>query len=240
MGEGVNPALVHTVLPPRLPSPGPPPSLILLHGVGANETSLLRLADVLDPRFQIISVRAPLEVRPGGYGFFRVQFTPEPVIVPQEAEASRVTLSGFIPAVVQQHGLDPRRVFLLGFSQGAIMAASIALSQPDLVAGVVMLSGRILPEARPLFQTGPALAGLPFFVAHGVDDTKLGVHHARATQALLTELGVNLSYREYAMEHSIEAPEIADVNAWLEAQLDHSGSERPLMEKALIPQDSVE
>lgn len=91
----MNPSLVHTVRAPRSPGVGAPPSIILLHGVGANETSLLSLADELDPRFQIISVRAPIEVRPGGYGFFRVQFTPEPVIVPHEAEASRVTLTRF-------------------------------------------------------------------------------------------------------------------------------------------------
>ena len=126
MTDDTKPTQVHTVRAPRSPGVGGPPSIILLHGVGANETSLLSLTDELDPRFQIISVRAPIEIRPGGYGFFRVQFAPEPVIVPHEAEASRVTLTRFIPDLVQRYVLYPRRVFLLGFSQGAIIAASVA------------------------------------------------------------------------------------------------------------------
>lgn len=212
--------LVHTVLLPRKLQPGhKPPSLVLLHGVGANETSLLGLAQVLDPRFQIISVRTPLEVRPGGYGFFRVRFTPEPVIVPEEAEASRRTLIDFLPQLVQQHDLAPEQVFLLGFSQGAIIGASVALSRPDLVAGLVMLGGRILPEARPQFKPSSQLRSLNVFVGHGVRDDKLGIHHARASRVLLTDLGVPLTYREYDFGHEIGAPEIADVNAWLAARL---------------------
>ena len=67
------------------------------------------------------------------------------------------------------------------------------------------------------------------FVGHGVNDTKLRIHHAHATQKLLQELGVNLTYREYPVDHGIEAPKISDVNAWLETrltvQLERSGGE---------------
>lgn len=212
-------ALVHRIQPPRTPVPGRAPTLILLHGVGANETSLLGLAAQLDRRFQIISVRAPLELQPGGYGFFHVQFTPEPVIVAQEAEASRLALTALIPALVRQYDLDPARVYVLGFSQGAIMGASVALSRPELVAGLVMLSGRILPEARPTFAAGADLARLPVFVGHGVHDAKLGIHHGRASRELLSGLGVRLSYHEYEMGHEVSAAEIADLNAWLAARL---------------------
>ncbi|PNY79837.1 alpha/beta hydrolase [Deinococcus koreensis] len=209
----------HLTRPPRTPAPGRAPTLILLHGVGANETSLLGLAAQLDPRFQIISVRAPLELHPGGYGFFHVQFTPEPVIVAEEAEASRQALAELIPALAAEYGLDPARIYVLGFSQGAIMGASLALSRPELVAGLVMLSGRILPEARPTFAAGADLARLPVFVGHGVHDAKLGIHHGRASRTLLSELGVRLSYHEYEMGHEVSAAEIADLNAWLAARL---------------------
>lgn len=212
-------ALFHLARPPRTPVPGRAPALILLHGVGANETSLLGLAAQLDPRFQVISVRAPLELQPGGYGFFHVQFTPEPVIVAEEAEASRQALTELIPALVAGYGLDPAQVYVLGFSQGAIMGASLALSRPDLVAGLVMLSGRILPEARPTFAPRADLARLPVFVGHGVQDGKLGIHHGRASRELLSGLGVRLSYHEYAMGHEVGAAEIADLNAWLAARL---------------------
>lgn len=209
------PALVHTFQPPRAPQPGKAPALVLLHGVGGNETSLAGLAARLDGRFALVSVRAPLALASGGYGFFRVRFTPEPVIVPQEAEGSRAALIDFLPGLVRRHDLDPARVLLLGFSQGAIIGASVALSRPDLVAGLALLSGRILPEARPHFRPPEDLGALKVFVGHGVHDGKLGIHHARASRALLEGLGVDLTYREYELGHEIGAEEVADLNAWL-------------------------
>lgn len=209
------PALVHTFQPPRSPQPGKAPALVLLHGVGGNETSLAGLAERLDGRFALVGVRAPLALASGGYGFFHVRFTPEPEIVPQEAEASRAALIDFLPGLVRRYGLDPARVFLLGFSQGAIIGASVALSRPDLVAGLALLSGRILPEARPHFRPKEDLGALKVFVGHGVHDGKLGVHHARASQSLLDDLGVNLTYREYELGHEIGAGETTDLNAWL-------------------------
>lgn len=208
-------ALTYELRPPRSgPMPGTP-VLILLHGVGGNERNLLALADTLDPRFAVVSVRGPLQVGPDGFAFFNVRFTPEPVPNPEEAEASRVALIDLIPYLVHDHGLDPAQVFLLGFSQGAIIGASVTLSRPDLVAGLVMLSGRILPEARPTFAPAQQLQTANVFVAHGVHDAKLGIHHGRASQQLLTDLSVNLTYREYDMGHDITPTELADVNAWL-------------------------
>lgn len=166
------------------------PVLVLLHGVGGNERNLLALVDALDPRFAVVSVRGPLQIGPDGFAFFNVRFTPEPIPNPDEAEASRVALINLLPRLLREHGFDPARVFLLGFSQGAIISASVTLSRPELVAGLVMLSGRILPEARPTFTSTEPLRQTNVFVAHGVHDTKLGIHHGRASQTLLTDLGV--------------------------------------------------
>jgi len=189
--------------------------LVLLHGVGGNERNLLAITDALDPRFAVVSVRGPLQVSPDGFAFFQVHFNPEPVPNADQAEASRVALIEFLPQVVREHGFDPAQIFLLGFSQGAIIGASVTLSSPDLIAGLVMLSGRILPEARPTFAPPEQLQHANVFVAHGIHDPKLGIHHSRASRALLTDLNVKLTYREYDMTHEITGAELADVNAWL-------------------------
>ncbi|GGL08521.1 alpha/beta hydrolase [Deinococcus radiotolerans] len=208
-------ALTYDLRPPRSGPLHGAPVLVLLHGVGGNERNLLPLAGQLDPRFAVVSVRAPLQISPDGFAFFNVRFTPEPVPDAAQAEASRAALTEFIPQLIQAHGFDPEQVFLLGFSQGAIIGASVTLSRPDLVAGLVMLSGRILPEAQPTFAPTEQVRGTNVFVAHGVHDAKLGIHHGRASHALLRDLGTQLTYREYDLGHEIAAPEVADVNAWL-------------------------
>src|SRR5881409_1162544 len=148
-------SLVHLTQPPRAPSSGPPPLLLLLHGVGSHEGDLIGLAPYLDGRFYIVSARAPIQLGPGMYGWYHVTLDPQvPVIDPAEAERGRITLLQFIDETIQAYSTDRHRVYLLGFSQGAIMSLSLALTRPEKLAGVAAMSGRMPPEL-------PEKAGTP-------------------------------------------------------------------------------
>ncbi|HMA33496.1 MAG TPA: alpha/beta fold hydrolase, partial [Chloroflexia bacterium] len=172
--------LVYLEQAPRQHAGGTPPLLLLLHGVGSNEHDLISLAPALDPRFHVVSLRAPHTLEPGSYAWFHVVFTPEgPQHNSAEAEASRELLIDTIPALVAATATDPQRVYLLGFSQGAIMSLSLALTEPNLIAGVVAMSGRTLPEVRDRLGRAPDLQGLPVLVVHGTQDTVLPIHHGR-------------------------------------------------------------
>ena len=214
------PSLVHLVRQPIVEA-DTPPLLLLLHGVGSNENDLFGLAPYLDERFLIISVRAPNTLGPGSYAWFDVDFTPQgPVIDPAQAEVSRKALIDFIGEAITAYGADPKQVYLLGFSQGAIMSASIALTRPDLVAGVALMSGRILPEIQTLMAAPEKLEGFPILVVHGIDDTVLPINHGRASRQLLASLPVELTYHEYPIGHEVSQESLADVSSWLSAQLD--------------------
>jgi phospholipase/carboxylesterase len=213
-------SLVHLISQPKVGA-STPPLLLLLHGVGSNEHDLFGLVPHLDKRFLIISVRAPNTLGPGSYAWFDVDFTPQgPVINPAQAEASRLALITFLDEAVNAYNADPKQIYLMGFSQGAIMSASIALTQPQLVAGVVLMSGRILPEIQPLIASNEELSGLPFLVVHGTSDMVLPISYGRASRQLLSSLPVELTYHEYRMGHEVSQESLADVTAWLSAQLD--------------------
>ena len=213
-------SLVHLVSQPKVGA-STPPLLLLLHGVGSNEHDLFGLVPYLDKRFLIISVRATNTLGPGSYAWFEVDFTPQgPVINPAQAEASRLALITFLDEAVNAYDADPKKVYLMGFSQGAIMSASIALTHPQLVAGAVLMSGRILPEIQPLIASNEELSGLPFLVVHGTADMVLPISYGRASRQLLSSLPVELTYHEYRMGHEVSQESLADVTAWLSAQLD--------------------
>ena len=212
--------LVYLVRQPKIET-DTPPLLLLLHGIGSNEHDLYGLAPFLDERFLIISVRATNTLGPGSYAWFEADFTPQgPVINPAQAEASRKTLITFLNEAVTAYSADPNRVYLMGFSQGAIMSASVALTQPELVAGVVLMSGRILPEIQPLIASHEELNGLPFLVVHGTADMVLPITYGRASRELLSSLPVELTYHEYQMGHEVNQQSLNDVTAWLSQQLD--------------------
>jgi phospholipase/carboxylesterase len=216
--------LVHLVRQPIIEA-GIPPLLLLLHGIGSNEQDLFGLAPFLDKRFLIISVRAPNTLGPGSYVWFEVDFTPQgPVINPKQEEDSRKTLITFIKEAVTAYGVDPKQVYLMGFSQGAIMSASVALTRPELVAGAVLMSGRILPEIRPLIASSEELSGFPFLVVHGTADMVLPITYGRASYKFLSSLPVDLTYHEYPMGHEVSQESLSDVTTWLAEQLDKAGS----------------
>ena len=217
-------SLVHLARPPQTPVAelgAKPPLLALLHGVGSNEGDLFQLAPYLDPRFQIVSLRAPLVRGPQSFAWFDVEFLPEGFrIAPEQIAASRDRIAAFLDEAVAAYGADAERVYLLGFSQGAIMSLTLALTQPERLAGVVPIAGRIPPEVEPWIAAPERTAGLPLLLEHGRWDQVIPIAWAHRARPILERQGVALDYREYDAPHSITPRMLDDATAWLTARLD--------------------
>jgi phospholipase/carboxylesterase len=212
-------SLLHLVRQPTRGA-GAPPLLILLHGIGSNEEDLMGLEPYLDERFLIVSARAPFSYGSGGYAWFEIQWMPDRIAIDRaQAQQSRELLVRFIGEAVAAYGADPARVYLMGFSQGAMMSGWVALTQPELVAGATLMSGRVPEELRDQIASPEQLAGKLFLVVHGTRDEVLPIHNGRASRDLLQRLPVELTYREYPMGHEVSAQSLTDVVTWLSARL---------------------
>lgn len=211
--------LVHKIRPPAAASDQRSPALILLHGRGTNEDDLLGLADYLDPRFFVVSVRAPHRFQQefGGYTWYEIQKVGTPH--PQQFEDSYKRLVQFIDDVKNGYPIDPGRVFLLGFSMGSIMSFAVALSMPQAVRGIVAHSGYI-PENTSLQFAWDRLQQLSVFVAHGVHDPVIPIHSGRRVQELLSKTSADLTYKEYPIPHTISEESLSDLSSWLQKVLD--------------------
>jgi phospholipase/carboxylesterase len=195
---------------------------VLLHGIGADEEDLLPLAQFLDPRFVVVSARAPQEAEPMGFRWYAIDWAATPPRSdPVEIVASRDLLARFLEEATAAHGTDPSRVFLLGFSQGAIMALALLLARPDLVRGVVAHSGRLvrLPGPDP---TPEALSRAEVLVLHGVQDEVIPVAQGhKAYEVLSPLLGARVAYRAFdALGHGISEESLGEAARWLTARLD--------------------
>lgn len=213
--------LTHVYRPPLQISKGAPPLLLLAHGYGSNEHDLFSLADYLDPRFCIVSVRAPIVLQAGSYAWYHVNWTADGRAHGDEtmAQTSLNLLAACVVAALAAYAVDPARVFLAGFSQGAMMSQALALTQPDRVAGAVLMSGRTLQLLRNA-ELSSARAYPPLFVAHGVSDGVVPISEGRATHDFLSALNAAHDYREYPMAHQISDASLADIDGWLSARLD--------------------
>jgi len=198
--------------------------LLLLHGVGSNEEDLFGLAPYLDERFLVVSARAPVVLGYGSYGWFRIEFTPGGMVADAEqAKESLRLLPGFIDELVETYSADGRRVYLMGFSQGAMMSLALTLTRPEKVAGVVAMSGRLPKQVLELEPDREALAGKPVLVTHGLYDPLLSVEQGRAARDYLASLPVELTYHEYPMGHEVSMESLRDVAAWLTKALGAGG-----------------
>lgn len=208
-------SLHHVAQPPRVPGSEPHPLLLLLHGYGANELDLLPLADELDGRYFVVSVRAPLSAGPG-YAWYPLAQSAAGDLIPDLAtlRISLETLRQFVGALLQTYPIDAKRGFTLGFSQGAVMAGGLLLTAPNIPRGTVMLSGYL-----PLDAVTPAapddLRGKAVFVGHGRFDQVIPIAAGRASRDYLEKVGADLTYHEYPIAHFIGPEELADVEAWL-------------------------
>jgi phospholipase/carboxylesterase len=200
---------------------GEAPLLVLLHGLGSNETDLFALAPLLDPRFIVVSARAPLVLGPGAFAWFSIDFTPEGLqIEAKEGRRSCNTVIRFLAELCDASPVDRTQVFLAGFSQGAMLAAAVTMARPDLLAGTVMMSGAVAPELVPTPEAD--LAGFPLAQVHGMWDDVVPVELGRQARAFLEARDVDLDYREFDMGHQVTSESFEFVGGWLSRRLDRS------------------
>jgi phospholipase/carboxylesterase len=200
--------LLYRLRQPHASKPGK--CVILLHGVGGNESNLAGLADTFDNDTLVVFARAPHAIGPGQFAWFPVMFSPSgPKIDAEKAESSRQQLIRFVDEIQHIHAVSPQHSILAGFSQGGIMSASVALSAPEQLAGFGLLSGRILPELEPVIASGERLSTLQGFIGHGEQDSKLPVDWAHKADQWLSRLGVSHTLHTYPIDHTI-SPEMRD------------------------------
>lgn len=186
------------------------PLLVLLHGYGADENDLIPVANELSERFEVWSLRGPVELGNGRAAWYRLQPSPSggPKSDPAELESARAGLAAWLKARA------PRPVYLLGFSQGAILAMSIAASEPGLVRGAVAIAGR-LPSGVPVVGGQSTTSVL---ILHGTRDTLIDPALSEAARATLTQAGRPVERQTFDAAHQITPEMKVSFENWLRAQ----------------------
>lgn len=200
--------------------------VLLLHGVGANEQALVPVGQQLAGPALVLAVRAPVSLGPDAFGFYRVSFaTGRPVYDPAEEQHSRQLLVECIKQARQRYGMSARQVYLLGFSQGAILAYSVGLTHPDSIGGVLAFSGRMLQEAMEHPAPSAQIQNVRFFISHGTQDGTLPEHYARQALEFLHRHKVAVNHFTFSGGHDMPAESINAARFWLYSNANSNGGE---------------
>ena len=221
--ETVELSLPHLLRPPKV-NLRHPPLLLLLHGQESSEKDIIGITSLLDERFLIVCPRGLFNRFSGRYNWFQAELVSGTWLTNSiQAEYSRQALVKFIDEIISAYQTNPSQTYLMGFSQGAVMTLDLLLSESDNFAGVVALSGQLLPEMRAAPKNPDALRGFPVLITHGVNDDIYPIGCGRIIRDTLTNWGINLSYHEFSSGHFITQESLVDVRAWLSARLDEKG-----------------
>jgi phospholipase/carboxylesterase len=187
------------------------PLVLMLHGAGANAHDAIqpfrRLADLHG-----IVLLAP-DARKGEWDLLDKGFGPDVDFIDHA-----------LAKAFQLCPIDPRRVGIGGFSDGASYALSLGLRNADVFTHVIAFS--------PGFMAIPPASGRPgVFVSHGRDDQILPVKRcSHRIVAHLKRNGYPLTFREFPGGHFVPPEVAADAAAWFlnETDLGSSTGERLL------------
>jgi phospholipase/carboxylesterase len=209
-------------------SDNPQISVIVLHGLGADGNDFVPVVNELDltglPGIRFIFPHAntmPVSIN-GGYvmrAWYDIVHTD---LGRQEDEkglrASQLQVEALI-AREKARGIPAHRIVLAGFSQGCAMTLQTGLRHPEKLAGLLCLSGYVPLADKIAAERTEVSKETPIFLVHGRMDPVIPVQRAIASRDLLVQLGYNVEWHEYPMQHSLCQEEIVHMSAWLKKVL---------------------
>lgn len=209
-------SIYHKIIQPQKRSNAKSPCMILLHGRGTDENDLIGLSDYLDKRFLILSLRAPYKCEFGfGYTWFDMNsdFTPDL----KGLNTSLKLLDEFLSKIVNDYEIDKNKIFIFGFSMGAMIGNLFLTLYPEKVFANISHSGFLPAISEYEYKKIP---NKPVFIAHGIYDPIIPVMLGRETKKVFKELEADVNYKEYPIEHHICEESIDDISKWITKLLD--------------------
>ena len=192
------------------------PAILALHGHGSNERDLIGLAPHLQENFLWISGRGPVQFGHDAYDWYPV--TEMGLPNPDYLETALGKIDAFITELLNAYPIDPKKLFLMGFSQGSMIAMSFLYTRPGRIKGVIAQSGYFPMEAG-LDVDGDGVKGKPVIMTHGLEDSRIPLEWSHRSRDFLLRSGVDVEYHNFHMDHSITEESLGAIRTWLEKQL---------------------
>jgi phospholipase/carboxylesterase len=194
------------------------PTLLVLHGTGGGETDLLPLAQRIDPDAAILSPRGRVLEHGMPRYFRRIE---EGVFDLEDLARRTIELADFVEAAASHYGFDATRLFAVGYSNGANIAASLLLTRPEVLAGAILF--------RPMVPFEPArpvdLARKPIRISAGRQDQIVPRGLTDRLAEILTQAGADVTAVWCDAGHTLVPDEVAEAAQWF-AQVVHGATEK--------------
>ena len=185
------------------------PTVIALHGSGADEMTMLPLAHLLDPTARVIVPRGRI-MQNGERRWYRkntaISFDQSSIRF--EAEA----FAGFLDGLAADKLVGPTPPIFLGYSNGANLIAATMLLHPGLIRRAILM------RAMPVLETPPSvdLSSARVLVLGGAADKTYG-SYSSALDELLRRNGATVVRETLKSGHEFGEADIVSARRWLDS-----------------------
>jgi phospholipase/carboxylesterase len=129
-------------------------------------------------------------------------------------------LAAFIDYATEYYPINPNNLYVLGFSQGAILSMTLGLTLGNRIKGIVALSGYIPGFVKEEYNIQP-VNQLSFFISHGKFDNVLPYEWGVESNVFFQGLGSQVTFQSYSEGHTISLANQQDFMKWILADLNH-------------------
>jgi predicted esterase len=180
--------------------------VLVLHGTGGNEVSLVPFARHIAPTATLLSVRGK-SMDEGVPRFFRR--LAEGVFDQEDLREKTDELAQFLDSAAALHRL-PAPFNVIGYSNGANMGISLLLRHPVLIGDIVAL------RAMVPFEPGdsPRLEGHRVLLSSGTNDPIVKNEEPERLRQILTGLGAEAEIIWQSTGHSLNREELDAARLW--------------------------
>ncbi|RNF33534.1 VOC family protein [Paracoccus methylarcula] len=181
-------------------------TLLLLHGTGGNEADLMPLAHHLNPNATLLGLRGRSNEEGVARFFRRLSMTS---FDQQDIRAEATAFDAFMSGAIAAYDLDPERITVLGYSNGANFAGAVMGLYPVLLRRAILIRPMAVLEDLP----EPDLTGTRVLTLAGAHDP-YGPHAARLNDWLRAS-GADLDARTVPAGHELAQADLAAAQDWL-------------------------
>lgn len=183
------------------------PVLLLLHGTGGNEESLLSLAEMVDPTASVLSVRGEV-LENGMPRFFRR--LAEGIFDEEDLIFRTKQLHEFLGEAAKEHGFDRSNIIAIGYSNGANIAASLLFHYADSLKGAILHHPMVPRRGIEL----PNLDGVDVFIGAGRNDMMCPAEESEELEQLFINANAKTTIHWEMNGHSLTQTEAQAAANW--------------------------
>jgi predicted esterase len=184
--------------------------ILLLHGTGGDENYLINLGRRISPGAAILTPRGNVFDNESNRFCLR---SPDGVFDIDDVKLRTDELTDFIVKASKRYEFDVNRLSVIGYSNGASIAASVILTHPGIIKRVVLFH----PGLPLIPQILPDLSYTRALIAYGENDTIVQPDESLELAKLLKHCGANVETYRHGGHHELVKDEIITAKRFLES-----------------------